>query len=206
MNTTNIWLFDGALDDAITLGRSLPLADDLGYVYVLALSNRTCKLGSTRHFAQRLTTHRSEVARYGISIARCSITRPHFNYRAVEQQSLRSLVALRQGEVVRAPYAVVQAAVEMQTPEFVARANYGADHRAGWAFCQRLVDELSAPIGLAPEHDLTKHVEQLLDTHRELGRRSGLSEAASVRNALAVIEAHTGLDLSSLRRAVEEVA
>ena len=101
MRAPDFWLIDDDVNAALAFASSLPRADGLGYVYVLALSNGTCKLGSTTNLAQRLAQHRTETARYGVSIWRSLTTRPHFNYRAVESGALRWL-----GKVFKTPAAM----------------------------------------------------------------------------------------------------
>ena len=54
MRAPDFWLIDDDVNAALAFASSLPRADGLGYVYVLALSNGTCKLGSTTNLAQRL--------------------------------------------------------------------------------------------------------------------------------------------------------
>lgn len=205
MQTSDAWLIDDGMHGALAFAALLPRADGLGYVYVLALSNGHCKLGSTTDLRQRLTQHRTETARYGVSITRCRVTRPHFNFRAVESRALRWLGNEGRREVIPRALSDVCRAVEAQTLERTVPEDYAARHRSAWAFCNRFMQQIAAGLGIAPRGELTREASRLLEAHVELGRLTGLSETSSMLNALAVIEAHTGLDLRSLRAVLLEV-
>lgn len=205
MRAPDFWLIDGDLDAALAFASSLPRAEGLGYVYVLALTNGNCKLGSTTDLAKRLVQHRTETARYGVSIRRCLATRPHFNYRAVESGALRSLGNDGRREVLPNDPSTVRRAVEAQRPEWTAPQDYVPRHRSAWALCNALMQRIAAGLGMAPQGGLTREASRILDAHVEVGRRTGLSETEAMLNALAVIEATTGIDLRSLRAVLLEV-
>ena len=205
MRVPDFWLIDDNVHGALGFASMLPRADRLGYVYVLALSNGHCKLGSTTDLLQRLTQHRIDTARYGVSIKRCLVTRPHFNFRAVESRALRRLVNEGRREVIPNALSDVCRAVEVQTPEWTVPQDYVARHRSAWAFCNRFMQQIAAGLGIALRGELTREASRILEAHVELGRLTGLSEAASMLNALSVIEANTGIDLRSLRAVLPEV-
>ena len=205
MQTSDFWFIDDDVHGALAFASLLPRADGLGYVYVLAFSNGHCKLGSTTELRQRLTQHRIDTARYGVSITRCLVTRPHFNFRAVESRALRWLGNEGRREVIPNALSDVCRAVEAQTPEWTAPEDYAARHRSAWAFCNRFMQQIAAGLGIAPRGELTREASRILEAHVELGRLTGLSEAASMLNALAVIEANTGIALRSLRAVLLEV-
>lgn len=206
MSNSNIWLFKGSFDDALAYGRGIPVANHLGYVYVLSLAEHICKLGCTQNIAQRLSTYRSEMTRYGRSAIHCAISRPHFNYHTVEQQALHAVNAPRHGEVIMASEDTICAEIEKQHLDFVAPPAYSTKYRAANAFFSAVADELIASMKTIPMPSLIPTVQNALKAHHDLGRLSGLSQAESMINALAVIEADTGLDLSAMRLVVEEVA
>jgi hypothetical protein len=206
MCAPEFWLIDGDLSGAMAFASHLPIAQGMGYVYVLALSNDRRKLGSTADLAQRLAQHRTETARYGVSITHCIVTRPHFNFRAVESRSLRWLGSEERREVLPNALSEVRRAVEAQTLEWTAPADYSARHRSAWALCNKLMQQIAAGLGMASSGGLTREASRILDAHVELGHRTGLSESASMLNALAVIEAHCGLDLRALRSILQEEA
>ena len=52
---------------------------------------------------------------------------------------------------------------------------------------------------------MQRYVQTILDRHAALGRATGLSERDATINALAVIEVHTGLDLSAFHAVLQEV-
>ena len=205
MRAPDFWLIVDDVNAALAFASSLPRADGLGYVYVLALSNGTCKLGSTTNLAQRLAQHRTETARYGVSIWRSLTTRPHFNYRAVESGALRWLGNDGRREVLPNDLSTVRRAVEAQTLEWTVPEDYAARHRSAWALCNKLMRNIAAGLGITSQGELTLEASRLLDAHVELGRRTGLSETEGMFNALAVIEATTGLDLRALRAVLLEV-
>ncbi|WP_162910156.1 hypothetical protein [Azohydromonas sediminis] len=205
MRVPDFWRIDGDLCAALDFASSLPRAEGLGFVYVLALSNGNCKLGSTTDLAKRLVQHRTETARYGVSIRRCLATRPHFNYRAVESGALWWLGSEGRREVLPKDLSTVRRAVEAQRPEWTAPQDYVPRHRSAWALCNALMQSIAAGLGIASQGELTREASRILDAHVELGRRTGLSETEGMLNALAVIEARTGIDLRPLRAALLEV-
>lgn len=206
MNNSNIWLFKGSFEDALACGRSLPFVGHLGYVYILSFSEQICKLGCAQNIAQRLSAYRSEMTRYGRSAIHCAISRPHFNYRKVEQQALHTVNAPRCGEVIMASEDIICAVVEKLQLDLIAPPTYGVRHRSSYAFIDGLIDSLAASMKTVRKPSLIPVVQRTLKAHSDLGRLTGLSQAESTINALAVIEATTGLNLSAMRRIVEEVA
>ena len=206
MQTPDFWLIDDDLGNATACASRLPSAEALGYVYVLALSNDTRKLGSTGHLAQRLTQHRVETARYGVAIKRCLVTRPHFNFRAVEAQALRWIGSDGRREILPAGLSDIRRAIEAQILNWTAPQDYVKQHRSPMAFCTRIMQQIAAGLGVGTDGRLTREANRILDAHVELGSRTGLSETASMLNALAVIEARLGLNLRALRDILQEVA
>ncbi|MFV0283745.1 MAG: GIY-YIG nuclease family protein [Castellaniella sp.] len=206
MNNSNIWLFKGSFEDARNYGRSIPVAGHLGYVYIISFSGRICKLGCTQNIGQRLSTYSSEMARYGRSASHCWISRPHFNYHAVEQQTLCTVDATRHGEVIMASKEAISVAVEKQHLDLVAPPDYGAQYRASHEFVDHLINELTTSLKAIRRPSPISIVQKALKTYSDLGRLSGLSPAESMINTLAVVEADTGLDLSTMRRVAAEVA
>ena len=206
MQTPDFWFIDDDLDNAMACASRMPRAEGLGYVYVLALSNDTRKLGSTADVAQRFTQHRTETARYGVAIERCLVTRPHFNFRAVEAQALRWVGCDGRREILPTAMSDIRRAVEAQTLHWIAPEDYVGQHRSAWTLCDRIMQQITAGLGIAADGQLTREASRILDAHVDLGRRTGLSESASTLNALAVIEARCGLDLCTLRDVLPEVA
>jgi hypothetical protein len=65
--------------------------------------------------------------------------------------------------------------------------------------------ELSEGLGPRTGDGMQRYVQTILDRHAALGRATGLSERDATINALAVIEVHTGLDLSAFHAVLQEV-
>jgi hypothetical protein len=205
MQTPDFWFIDSDLNKAMARASDLPQTRALGYVYVLALSNDTRKLGSTSHLIQRLAQHRTETARYSVTITHCLVTRPHFNFRTVEAQALHWIGTEGRREIVAAALSDVRRAVEAQTLHWIAPHDYVKQHRSAQVFYAWIMQQIAASLGIGTDSQLTCEASQILDVHRELGCRTGLSPSASTLNALAVIEAQSGLDLSALRGVLQEV-
>lgn len=204
---SNTWLHRGGIEDAIAWRDRIELAPDVGYVYVLALSNGTTKVGSTAYFPQRLATHRTETSRYGLAIECCYVTRPHFNFRAVEAATNSELAKFRViGEVFKVSVSIPAYVIESQELVFVAPATYGRDRRSASQFLITLMTDISQTAGILRPARVAQYAERVMAQHKALGLSTGLDECSSMLNAMAVIEANTDLDLSSLRDLLLEVA
>ena len=201
------WLHDGSVSAAIDWHHRIDEAPDVGYVYVLALAGGHTKVGATAYFPERLRIHRRDFRRCGLGIERCLVTRPAFNYREVELTAKRRFADRRFfGEVIAAPVEDVADFIERQPLEFVAPIGYGRSRPGAHRFLKKLMADISAGLGQPLPEGLQRSVRHILDRHTALGRETGLSERDSTLNALAVIEAHTGLDLSTFRHVLREVA
>lgn len=199
MNTCNTWLIHGGLDKVVYFSSELPDADGLGFVYVLSLSNDKRKLGCTANLYQRLRAHQTEMSRYGVTVQFCSVTRPHFNFRAVERNALRWLDSVGTREILSDSHKTVCEAVAAQHLDLIAPDDYVVKRQTAYACVARLMRDIGNRLGITSEPGITHNVSRILDTHMELGRRTGLGETGSMLNALAVIESRTGLRLQSLR-------
>lgn len=62
-----------------------PTATKGGYVYVLAYSNNTIKVGKTRLPAKRMATHVGDAAKFGVVVQRVWMSAPHDSYSGSEQ-------------------------------------------------------------------------------------------------------------------------
>jgi hypothetical protein len=206
MNICNTWMTHGGLEKVAEFASELPDADELGFVYVLSLSNNTRKIGRTGKLHQRLRTNETEMSRYGVAIQFCSITRPHFNFRTVERNALRWLNVVGTREILPEPHETVCEAVAAQHMELTAPTDFVARHQTSVAYINSLMRDIGARLGIEPQAEITRSANLILEAHTELGRLTGLSEADSLLNALAVIECQTGLKLSQLRDVLTEVA
>lgn len=206
MNHCTTWWTHGGLDKVTKLASELPDAEGLGFVYVLSLSNNTRKIGCTGQLHQRLRAHDFEMSRYGVEIVFCSITRPHFNFRTVERNALRWLNVVGTREVLPDLHKTVCDAVAAQILELTAPADYVARHRTAHAYITKLMTTVGAQLGIEPKGELSRTAGLIVEAHTAVGRLTGLSEANSMLNALAVIESRTGLQLQALRNIVKEVA
>lgn len=201
------WLHDGSVSAAIDWQDRIDEAPDVGYVYVLAITNGHTKVGATAYFPERLRTHRRDFQRCGLAIERCLVTRPAFNYRDAELTAKRRFADRRfLGEVFAVPVEDVADFIERQPLAFVAPIGYGRSRRGAHRFFMKLAADISAGLGVPLPEGLQHSVRDILDRHTALGRATGLSERDSMLNALAVIEAHTGLDLSTFHHVLREVA
>ena len=154
----NTWLLHGSANHVIEYAIALPEADGLGFVYVLSLSNDTRKLGCSTNLHQRLLAHQTEMSRYGVEIQFCSITRPHFNFRAVERNALRWLNSVTAKEILSDPHERVCEAVPgrarsreaaMHERQMLGMQTAGARVRPfGWSLQDRRPPALSPRLGV----------------------------------------------------------
>ncbi len=201
------WLHAGCVQDAIAWKDRIQQTHDVGYVYVLALSNGTTKLGSTSYFPERLIAHQRDFRRCGILISRCTVTRPAFNYRAVELAAKRNFESEQYfGEVFLATINDVSNFIAQIPLTIVAPDGYGLSRQGGHRFLTGIMTQINEGLGIALPEGVQRYVQCILDRHTALGRETGLSERDAMLNALAVIEAHTGLNLSTFRNVLAEVA
>jgi hypothetical protein len=206
MTICNTWLIHGDLNKVAEFSNELPEADGIGFVYVLSLSNNTRKLGCTANLYQRLRTNGTEMSRYGVSVQFCSVTRPHFNFRTVEQNALHWLNSVGTKEILSDPHKTVCEAVAAQHLDLLAPDSYVVEHQTAYAYVAGLMRDIGGRLGIASQPEITRGVSRILDAHTKLGRLTGLSETDSMLNALAVIESQTGLKLQSLRDVLLGVA
>ncbi len=203
----HFWLHAGCVQDAIAWKDRIQETHDVGYVYVLALSNGTTKLGSTSLFPQRLVAHQRDFRRSGVMIDRCTVTRPAFNYREVELAAKRHFESEQYfGEVFLATINEISDFIWQMPLSFVAPDGYGRSRQGGHAFLTGIMAEINDRLGIAPPERMQRYVQCIIDRHTALGRETGLSEPDAMLNALAVIEAHTGLNLDTFRNILAEVA
>lgn len=201
------WLHDGSVQDAIAWRDRIVETPDLGYVYLLALSGGHTKVGSTAYFPERLNAHLRDSRRCGIAIDRCMVTRPAFNYREVERAAIREFTHKGYfGEVFVASITEIANFVAFHPLAIVAPEGYGQSRQSGHRLLTSIMTQISEGLGIALPEEMQRHVQCILDRHTALGRETGLSERDATLNALAVIEAHTGLDLNTFRNVLVGVA
>lgn len=204
---SHIWLHRGSLAGALDRGSRIEETPGLGYVYLLALSNGHTKIGTTANFPRRLATHRSELRRYGLAVEHCLVTRPHFNYREIELATKRRFIASQvAGEVFDEPCQRLASYIEGRHLQFVAPTGFGRSGRAMHHLLNGVMAEISAALRIPRSSVVALQAQVLMAQHIHLGRETGLSERDSMLNALAVIEAHTGLELSAFRNVLAEAA
>lgn len=204
---SNVWLHSGSVVDAINFSGRIHEAPDIGYVYLLALSNGHAKVGATANFSRRLREHRIELRRYGLGVDHCFVTRPHFNYLDVEAKT-KSRFALCKvaGEIFDLPISLLADFIEHQKLFLVAPAEHGQSKHRLHGLLMAVMNDISSALGISPDAGLTRYAQGILERHTALGRETGLCERDAVLNALAVIEAHTGLNLSAFRNVLKEAA
>jgi hypothetical protein len=202
----NVWLHDGTLEDAIAWRERIDEAPDVGYVYLLGYANGHTKIGATAYFPERLSTHQRDARRWGANLTRCMVTRPAFNYLQVEREVKRQFDHTQYfGEVFIAPINDIANFVQFLPLSLVATEEWGRSRSGAHQFLMRLMAELSEGLGPRTGDGMQRYVQTILDRHAALGRATGLSERDATINALAVIEVHTGLDLSAFHAVLQEV-
>jgi predicted GIY-YIG superfamily endonuclease len=202
-----VWLHDGTLEDAIEWRDRIDEAPDVGYVYLLSYANGHTKIGATANFPERLSTHQREARRWGVKPSRCMVTRPAFNYGKIERAVKRQFDHTRHfGEVFIAPITEIANFVQFLPLARVAPDGYGRSRLGAHQYLTRLMAEFHDGLGLNSGDGMQRYVQTILDRHVALGRATGLSEQDAIINALAVIEAHTGLDLSVFHTVLKEAA
>ena len=202
----NPWLHAGSVQDAIAWMDRIEETPDVGYVYLLALSNGHTKVGSTSYFPERLSAHQRDFRRSGVAIDRCMVTRPAFNYRDLECATKRQFADSKYfGEVFVVSITEIANFISFQPLTIVAPAGYGQSRQGGHHFLMSIMAQISEGLGVALPEGTQRYVQCILDRHTALGRETGLSERDAVLNALSVIEAHTGLNLNTFRNILAEV-
>jgi hypothetical protein len=202
-----LWLHDGTLEDAITWRARIDEAHDVGYVYLLGYDNGRTKVGATSYFPERLGSHHGEMKRLGITVTRCVVTRPIFNYMQLEKSVKRRFEPTQHfGEVFDAPIGDLVNFIACQPLMTVAPEGYGQSRCVAHRFLMKLMTDISEGLGIPVAEGVQRYVQTILDRHTALGRATGLSERDATHNALAVIEAHTGLNLSVFHDVLREVA
>ena len=203
----NAWLHDGSLADAIAWSKRIDEAPDVGYVYLLGYANGHTKVGATSYFPERLIAHQRDIRRWDATLTRCMVTRPAFNYRKLERTVKREFDHKQHvGEVFGTPISDIAKFIQFQPLSVVAPEAYSRSRAGANRFLMRLMAELSVDLGLHPGDGMQRYVQSILDRHTALGRATGLSERDTTTNALSVIEAHTGLDLSAFHAVLREAA
>ena len=167
MTISNTWLQHGGLEKVAGFASELPVADDIGFVYVLSLSNDTRKLGCTANLYQRLRANEAEMSRYGVTVQHCSVTRPHFNFKTVERNALRILNSIGAKEMLSDSHMTVCEAVAAQHLDLTIPDEYVAQKQSGHAYVNALMKELGERLGIAPQSEITRAASRIMDTYKE---------------------------------------
>lgn len=201
------WLHDGTLEGAIAWNGRIGKALDVGYVYLLGYEDGRTKVGATSYFPERLDVHRRDADRWRVAVTRCMVTRPVFNYLELETFVKFQFEPMQYfGEIFNAPIEDLANFVMCQHLMVVAPDGYGQSRRSVNRFLTKLMAEIGKGLGIPFTDGLQRSVQSILEQHTVLGGATGLSEREAMINALAVIEAHTGLNLSAFYDVLREVA